>query len=205
MEEKKYTIRIEAVSKRFNRQHLFRDISFTLGTGTSLSLTGPNGSGKSTLMQIIAGIQSPTRGTVAYSCNGSEIPKNEFFRHMGFISPVLNPYDELTGYENIIFSAGKKRSEEEINGLLEKFQLYEHRDKSLRFYSSGMKQRLKYILAVINDPPVLFFDEPGTNLDRSGKDILYSHIESIRPGKILFMATNEKEESSLCMEEYRIG
>jgi len=205
MDKNIYSITGESLAKRFKRQRLFRDISLTLDTGRSLSLTGPNGSGKSTLMQILAGIQQPTKGRVKYRCGGMDIPAGEAYRYMGFTSPVLNPYDELTGYENIRFASRGAAGKEGIASLLEKFQLYEHRDKSLRYYSSGMKQRLKFILAVINDPPILFLDEPGTNLDRKGKDSLYSFIDEIRDKKIIIIATNEKEEVSLCREEQNLA
>lgn len=204
MEQDIYSIAGDSLSKRFRRQSLFKGISLSLKTGASLSITGPNGSGKSTLMQILAGIQSPSKGRVIYGCNDREISPARAGRHMGFASPALNPYDELTGYENILFASQGKTGKEGIEDLLQRFLLWEHRDKSLRYYSSGMKQRLKFILAVVNRPPILFLDEPGTNLDRAGKDVLYSYMDEIRESAIIVIATNEKEEVALCREELSI-
>jgi heme exporter protein A len=202
---RKYTINAHSLSKRFGRQRLFKDINFTVETGSSLAVTGPNGSGKSTLVQILAGLQSPTKGRVEIIHNDKALEKYHLNAHYGFISPLINPYDELTGIENIHFAVKGAPDEEKIKSLLESFKLYEQRNKSVRYYSSGMKQRLKFIISVINDPPLLFLDEPGTNLDREGKEILASYIKSVQDEKLIVMATNEKEEVALCGGEVRIA
>ncbi len=203
--KQKYIIKAESLSKRFGRQRLFKDISFQVGTGEALAVTGPNGSGKSTLVQILGGLQAPTRGKVEFICNDRVLEKYHLNSHYGFISPLINPYDELTGLENIHFGLSGPPREEKINQLLESFRLFPQRNKAVRFYSSGMKQRLKFIISIINDPPVLFLDEPGTNLDREGKEIIYSYIKSAMKEKLIVMATNEKEEVDLCSGEVRIA
>lgn len=203
--KKKYIIKAESLSKRFGRQRLFKDINFQVMTGSSLAVTGPNGSGKSTLVRILAGLQAPTKGKAEFICNDKVLEKYHLNAHYGFISPLINPYDELTGIENIHFAVRGVPGEEKIKSLLEDFKLYEQRNKSVRFYSSGMKQRLKFIISVINDPPVLFLDEPGTNLDREGKKVLYSYLKGIMKEKLIIIATNEKEEVKLCGREVRIA
>jgi len=195
-----YNITAKSLSKKFNRLSLFRGIGFEYKTGDSISITGPNGSGKSTLLQIIAGIKSPSSGKVEYSTDGSIIEKHDLYKYAGFISPLVNPYDELTGYENIQFSLRKKMDNSDINSILERFHLQGHENKIAKYYSSGMKQRLKFICAIINEPSILFLDEPGTNLDRSGKDLIYSYVDSVRDEKLIFIATNEGEERELCRE-----
>ncbi len=205
MTDTNFEIRADSLSKRFNKTLLFKGLSFSIKTGNSLSLTGPNGSGKSTLMQILAYIQKPTRGSVTFFQNEKKLEENDINRYIGFTSPLLNPYEELTGYENIYFVLRNKKDEAKILPLMEEFLLIKHKDKSLKYYSSGMKQRLKFICAVINDPPILFFDEPGTNLDRKGKDLIYSYIESVKKEKIIVIATNEEEEIRLCREDIKIA
>ncbi len=202
---KKYIIKANSLSKRFGRQRLFKEINFRVETGGSLAVTGPNGSGKSTLVQILAGLQAPTKGKVEFRQNDRVLEKYSLNAHYGFISPLINPYDELTGIENIRFSLKGAPDEEKIKSLLEDFKLFEQRNRIVRHYSSGMKQRLKFIISVINDPPVLFLDEPGTNLDREGKETIYSYIKNIRKDKLIVMATNEKEEVRLCGGEVRIA
>lgn len=194
---KNYSIDVNKISKRFGRQLLFRDISFSLGTGDSFFITGPNGSGKSTMLQIIAGIQGSSSGEVVFSKGKKIISTEERFRDIGFTAPAVNPYEMLTAAENIAFaSAGAK--EERISEMLNLFGLYRHREKPVGQYSSGMKQRLRLILAMIDSPGILLLDEPGSNLDSAGKDILFSAVDKIRKDTIIIIATNERDEMKLC-------
>lgn len=194
---KNYSLHVNKISKRFGKQLLFRDISFSLETGDSFFITGPNGSGKSTMLQVIAGIQRNSSGEVIFSRGKNEIQGEERFRHFGFVSPALNPYDMLTAVENIEF-ASEGVKPERIKEMLDLFGLYRHRDKHVGLYSSGMKQRLRLILAMIDTPGILLLDEPASNLDAEGKEIVFSAIEIIRKETIVIIATNEHEEMKLC-------
>ncbi|HPJ33225.1 MAG TPA: ABC transporter ATP-binding protein [Spirochaetota bacterium] len=193
----KYSLNVNKISKRFGRQLLFRDISFSLVTGDSFFITGPNGSGKSTMLQIVAGLQKSTSGDVSFFMDEKKIPEDERFRHFGFASPAMNPYDTLTAVENIMFaSSGIKK--ESIDEMLNLFGLYPHREKHVGIYSSGMKQRLRIILSMINSPGILLLDEPSSNLDSEGKDIVFSAIEKLREKTLVIIATNEHDEMKLC-------
>jgi len=194
---KNYSLHINKISKRFGKQLLFRDISFSAETGDSYFITGPNGSGKSTMLQIIAGLQKSTAGEIVFAKGANAIPAEERFRHFGFTSPAVNPYDMLTAAENIRFaSSGVK--DERIDEMLHLFGLYQHRGKHVGLYSSGMKQRLRLIIAMIDSPGILLLDEPSSNLDSSGKNILVTEIEKIREETVIIIATNEHEEMKLC-------
>jgi len=203
--EKTYTIKAESITKRFAKSIIFRDINLSIKTGESIYIVGPNGSGKTTLLKILAGIIPPSRGSVEYGLNQDKISIKDINNFVGYCSPLMNPYEELTGLENIHFILKKKFYESEIDTLLEKFNLFDHKDQKLKFYSSGIKQRLKLLLAVINDPPLLLFDEPGTNMDTKGKDFIYSFIESVRRDKLILLATNNMEEKNLCMDGINLG
>jgi heme exporter protein A len=201
-----FTIQARGISKKFNDITLFKDLDFSISIGKSLAVTGPNGSGKSTLLEIAALLRMPTKGTVRYSQNESDVPSDKIHSLIGFSSFRINPYGELTGYENIMFVAGGTGKDmSRADELLDRLNLYQDRNKRVRHYSSGMKQRLRFLLAVINEPPVLFFDEPGANLDRLGKDIIYSYIISLKKERIIIIATNEEEEAGLCDERIRLG
>lgn len=192
-----YSINVNKITKRFGRQLLFRDITFSLETGDSFFITGPNGSGKSTMLQIIAGLQKSCSGDIKFFKGKKEINAEERLSHIGFISPAVNPYDMLTATENIQFaSSGVK--DERIEEMLHLFGLSNHRGKHVGLYSSGMKQRLRLILAMIDSPGILLLDEPASNLDQAGKEIVFSAIEKIRKETIIIIATNEHEEMKLC-------
>lgn len=172
-------------------------------SGNSLAVTGANGSGKSTLLEIIAAIKRPTRGSLIYSCNDKKITPSVMKQSLAFSSPRINPYNELTGYENAQFVCrGQNRDMDE---LFQAFNLYKDKDKKTKHYSSGMRQRLRFMLAVLHNPNILLLDEPGANLDRKGKDIIYSYIESLKEEKVIIIATNEEEEAALCNERIRLG
>lgn len=182
-----------------------RDISFSMSSPSSLAITGPNGSGKTTLLEMIAGIQRPTKGTIQLFRGDTEL-RRPWHNETGYVSPRLRLYDELTAEELIEFTcASRSASRDRADEFLAMFNLLEHKRKMLSRYSSGMAQRLKCILAFISDPPVLLLDEPGSNLDREGKDALFHYLESIRSERILIIATNEKEEADFCRERISLG
>jgi len=203
MNEVKYKLEARGLSKKFNKTFLFEDMHVSGETGDSLCVIGPNGSGKSTLLKILAGLQSPTKGGVAYSA-GADIDLSEWMDHIGYTGPLVNPYEDLTARENIRFAL-KHGDETAADSLMQKFDLYAHGDKKVKYFSSGMKQRLKIIIAVLNDPPVLILDEPGTNLDAGGREILYGFLDSVRKEKIIILATNDPGEEKLCSGVVRLG
>jgi len=204
MSNKQIEIKADALGKRFGKTLLFKNINIQLKSGDSFYITGPNGSGKSTLLQILAGIQRPSSGGITYTVN-NVIIANDFYKdYMGFTGPQVNPYDMLTAAENLKFMLPES-DDNKISAFLEKFDLYKHKDKPVKYYSSGMKQRLKLILALIRDPEILMLDEPCSNLDTSGRDIVYQTIGEIKAGKILIIATNESEDINLCGKGIDLG
>jgi len=203
MNNKQYKLVAYGISKKFNRTFLFEGIDAAIETGGSLCVTGPNGSGKSTLLKILAGLKSPTKGEVAYSA-GADIDRSEWLDQIGYTGPLVNPYEDLTAWENIRFAL-KRGDENSTNSLIQKFELSEHANKKVKYYSTGMKQRLRIIIAVLNDPPVLILDEPGTNLDAAGREVLYGYLDSVRNEKIIILATNDPAEEKLCGGVVRLG
>ena len=191
------------ISKRFRKHSLFNDISFTCSTGESFAVTGPNGSGKSTLLKILAILSVPTKGTVTLNIDGEAINEERIRRCIGFCSPELNLYENLTGLENLQFACGFEKKSLAEN--LAAFQLEGHENKLVRFYSSGMKQRLKILCAIINRPPLLFLDEPGSALDEQGKRLVYAAIEELRENTAIILATNEPAEAEICGRRIELG
>ncbi len=194
-----------SLSKSYGRTRVFENVSFSIATGASAAFTGPNGSGKSTLCDIAAGIRRPDRGTISHSLNGAPLQDESLLRVTGLAAPRVNPYDELTGMENVRFAARVRGADPLAAApLFEFFGLARHRDKLLRHYSSGMRQRLKLILSVLHDPALLILDEPGANLDDEGRWKLAEFIERIRARTALIIATNDRDEASLCSSEVRL-
>ena len=197
------------VSKEFNRRSIFREVSFSLGGSDSLVITGRNGSGKSTLVKIICGLLSSTRGTITYSLEGKSVEHDNVRNHIGLVSPYLQLYDEFSGWENLELLSqirsdrvlGKGRIEEVLNDV----GLWERRNDFLRTYSSGMRQRLKYAFALVHKPDILVLDEPTSNLDADGIEMVRRRVTEQKKDSILIVATNDAEESTWCANKIELG
>jgi heme exporter protein A len=196
-------ISAENLSMRFGLRGVFRDISFRLNFPSSLAVTGPNGSGKSTLLKIIAGLLTPTSGKIRMESDSDEIKGEEQKKMIAMVSPEMNFYDELTGAENLEFfmkASGFRMTSEEIEGALNNVGLRGRGDDYLKGYSSGMRMRLKYALAILKKPEIMIVDEPSTNLDIHGKNIIYDLMRMHQQNGILIFATNEDDEISIANE-----
>ncbi|HSV95974.1 MAG TPA: ABC transporter ATP-binding protein [Spirochaetota bacterium] len=206
MENPAITVTAQSISKSFGPAKVFEGISFSLGTGESIAVTGPNGSGKSTLCEIGAGIRRPTGGSIEYSLNGQPLSGDGLLSVIGIASPRINPYEALSGMENVEFAARSRGIDpSSALPLFESFGLNRHHGKALRHYSSGMRQRLKFILAVLHRPSLLILDEPGSNLDSEGRRQLAAYLDSLRARTAIIIATNDAEEARLCTGAVRLA
>lgn len=202
-----YKIKLENVTKLFGRRLIFRNINCEFVSGKVYGLAGRNGTGKSTLAKIIVGLISPTSGKIIHSLNDKIILEENLHEQIGFVSPYLILYDEFTAYENLVIALkirGKKDFEEKIKYWLNEFELYDRRNDLLKGYSSGMKQRMKFIFALVHEPEFLLFDEPTSNLDNFGKDKVYQIIKEQLQNKCIIVASNEDNDLALCDELLKI-
>jgi heme exporter protein A len=198
----------DAVGHHFGRQRLFADVSFALSTPGSVCVAGPNGSGKSTLLRILAGLIEPARGRVTWRAGGRDLPRGERFPRLGFVSPDLHLYGELTVLENVRFFARARHlqgRDERWRELLVKFGLGAEGHKPYAALSSGLKQRAKFACAVLHDPAVLLLDEPTANLDRTGRDLIAGVMRAQSERGLLVIATNEEEEYQFGESLVRLG
>jgi heme exporter protein A len=198
-----YTLAAESVNKTFGRRLIFKDISFKLNSSTIFGISGPNGSGKSTLVKIIANIISPSSGKLIHNFNGTEIKPENLHNHIGLVSPYLVLYDEFTAYENLNYFSeirGIPFNKGRVDDLLNKFLLFNRKEDLVKTYSSGMKQRLKFIFALMHSPQLIILDEPTSNLDDEGKEVVYELVKEEGSNNIVIIASNEKTDLSLCNE-----
>ncbi len=191
------TVRMEAISRSFGGRAALKAVSATASAGRLLVVAGPNGSGKSTLLKIAAGLIRPTTGKVTYDDGTGALPPAAFSPRIGFLSPELMLYEELSPLENLNFFGrlrGLKDAEAASEALLKNVGLIDRADDPLSSFSSGMRQRVKYCFALMGEPDVLLLDEPTANLDEPGRQMVYSLILSLKPTRTIIMATNEREE-----------
>ncbi len=197
----KYSVEANELNKTFGRRLIFNGINFRYDESGVFGISGPNGSGKSTLVKIIAGLISPTKGKIIHKNSDDEIIPEKLHNHIGFVSPYLVLYEEFTAWENLnIFSKIRDISfdKDYAKELLNRFLLYNRKDDLVKTYSSGMKQRMKFIFALIHNPELLIFDEPTSNLDDEGKNSVYEIIEDKSKESIIIIASNDKADLDLC-------
>lgn len=198
-----FSVRAESLSKSFGRRHIFAGLDFKFDKYGIYGISGPNGSGKSTLVKIIAGLISPTKGTVKHILEENEIPPEKLHNHIGFVSPYLVLYEEFSAWENLDLFARIRNvpfNIEKIEYLLKVFLLFERKDDLVKTYSSGMKQRMKFIFAMMHSPRLLIFDEPTSNLDEEGKASVYRIVREQGNDSIVLIASNERTDLELCSE-----
>ncbi|OGU35514.1 MAG: ABC transporter ATP-binding protein [Ignavibacteria bacterium GWB2_35_6b] len=198
-----FSLTLKDVTKIFGRRLIFDKINFSFQSGKVYGLAGPNGSGKSTLSKIISGLLEPTQGKVIHENNGENIIPEKLHNYLGFVSPYLVLYDEFTAEENLFhFSKirGTNYDSEKAKFLLEEFNIYNRRTDLLKAYSSGMKQRMKFIFALLHSPQLILLDEPTSNLDNSGKEKVYEIIKREAEKNLVIIASNEDSDLALCKE-----
>jgi heme exporter protein A len=203
------TLTVSGLSKEFNRRMIFRNVSFTISTGEALALTGKNGSGKSTLIKILSGVLTPFKGNVVFTVNGARIGPDDIKSAIGLVSPYLQLYDEFTGLENLLVlssirSNGSIRAGR-AEALLDRFGLAARQHDLVRGYSSGMKQRLKYAFALLHAPGVLLLDEPTSNLDAEGIDVVRQVVREQQKTGVLILATNDEDEAAWCSRRFQVA
>jgi len=198
-----YSILSQNLSKLFGRRLIFRDINFNWTEKGIFGISGPNGSGKSTLVKIVAGLIAPSSGKMIHKNSNNEIIPEKLHNHIGFVSPYLVLYEEFSAWENLkIFAKirGVNFNEEKVTFYLTQFLLENRKNDLVKTYSSGMKQRLKFIFALIHSPEVLIFDEPTSNLDEEGKKVVYDIVREEGKQRIVIIASNEVKDLELCSE-----
>jgi len=194
-------IHLQDIGKRYRLDWIFRGITQTLRPGERYALLGPNGSGKSTLMKVLSGHLTPSRGAVVFEKNGGKtVPADEAYRHISYAAPYIELIEELTLEEAMRFHAGLKPllPGMTLNRLYDLLALPRARSKEIRFFSSGMKQRVKLALAVCSDTPVLMLDEPATNLDVQGVAWYKNLIQEFAADRLVVIASNDPHDAEFC-------
>ena len=191
------------LGKRYQRDWIFRGLTRIFRPGSATAVLGPNGAGKSTLLNTLSGQLLPTEGTLAYVLAGRPVPVEEVPRYLAYAAPYLDLLEELTLLEQLRFHTRFKplRPGMSINDLVGIMYLEGARQRLVREFSSGMKQRLKLGLALYADAPLLLLDEPTTNLDAAGAAWFQEHVRATRAGRTVLLSSNVPAEYAFCDEE----
>ncbi|OIN58939.1 ABC transporter ATP-binding protein [Arsenicibacter rosenii] len=194
------TVTAEDIGKKYRREWIFRHVNLTLTAGTSYTFVGPNGSGKSTFLQLISGVMPATEGKLAYRLGDKTLLPDDWFRQVNIAAPYLELIEELTLQELLTFHQTFKpfKAGMATGEVMERMFLSHARNKEIKYFSSGMKQRVKLGLAFFSDAPMVILDEPTANLDRQGANWYLDEVQQLGADRLLLIGSNQPEEYAFC-------
>ena len=200
-------ISLSDAGKRFNRDWIFRHLTFNFESTHSYAITGPNGSGKSTLLQLLAGAIDPSEGKVEWNANGIKIEEGKIYQQISICAPYLELVEEMTAIEFLQFHNRFKPFLQHISNedILSIIGLKQAANRQIRYYSSGMKQRIKLAQGIFSETPLVLLDEPCTNLDETGYQLYYSLLNDYCRNRLVIVSSNDKAEYSFCKEIININ
>lgn len=192
----------EKAGKKFISEWIVRNVELTLESGKSYVFVGPNGSGKSTLIQLLMGSIPLSEGSITYLDQSSNqlIDPDKWYQEMVLAAPYLELVEDFTLGEFVKFHNAFKPFREGISiaDFPEFIHLPHAKNKPIRHFSSGMKQRLKLGLAFASQAPVIFLDEPTSNLDSNGTQWYLDSVERYLSDRILIIGSNLEHEYAFC-------
>ena len=204
-------IQLTNAGKRFNKDWIFRHFTYHFQPANSYAITGSNGSGKSTLLQCIAGSMNLSEGEINYFSprsmrDGLNLSSEEIYQHISIAAPYLELIEEMTAGEFLKFHFSFKKFllNTSFPQILTEIGLQNAADKQIRYFSSGMKQRLKLAQAVFSNAPIILLDEPCTNLDKSGYKLYHRLIQKYCSQKLIIVSSNDVNEYDFCKEKISI-
>ena len=204
----KISIEIKNLSKHYNNIEAVKNINFKINKGSIVGLLGPNGCGKTTTIGMMLGLIKPSSGAVFINDQNIESEKNrtKILEKMNFISPYVELPKKLTVEENLkVYGKlyGVNNLQDKISDLMKQLNLFEFKKRKTGELSSGQKNRVSLAKALINEPEILFLDEPTASLDPDVGDYIRTYIESFASKKgttILLASHNMNEVERLCKE-----
>ncbi|MEL6534256.1 MAG: ATP-binding cassette domain-containing protein [Bacteroidota bacterium] len=175
-------------------------MSRELVQGSSYAITGPNGSGKSTLTALLMGLTLPTKGEVRHEKEGKALDPESWYKHLVLAAPYQELIEEFTLDQLLDFHFEFKKPVADMSkaAIIDAMYLKEARHKAVRYFSSGMKQRLKLGLAFFSQSDILFLDEPTSNLDDRAKAWYQEQLDEILGKRLVIIASNVEEEYTKC-------
>ena len=196
-------IEVNELTKSFEEITAVDHISFEVKRGEVFGFLGPNGAGKTTTVRMLTGLFQPSGGEASILNYDIKSDITQIKKRIGVVPEASNLYDELSGIDNLVFTAqlyGVHRKERitRAEELLKTFGLYERKDSLFKTYSRGMKRALTIAAALIHHPDILFLDEPTVGLDVVAARSLRNLIKNLRSqGITIFLTTHYLEEADL--------
>ncbi|MBE8713801.1 ABC transporter ATP-binding protein [Sphingobacterium hungaricum] len=201
------TIHLENIGRRYNKEWIFKHINVDFSCGNSYAILGPNGSGKSTLIKVISGHLSASEGQIQYKLNERILDIEQVYTEVSIAAPYVDLIEEFSLEEMIDFHFKFKSyfSGYDSAKIIQYLDLGKSLNKELKYFSSGMKQRVKLALACFSDTKILLLDEPTSNLDEQGV-LWYKNLidKTIHQNRILIVGSNQLHEYEFCDTQIQI-
>lgn len=197
-------IRVDGLTKRYGELTAVDNVSFTVKRGEIFAFLGPNGAGKTTTVEMLECLRKPTSGK-AYVL-GYDVSKDResIKRKTGVLPQDFYTYERLTVKETIQYFAGMFNSHPDIDGLIKSVDLEDKKNALFKHLSGGLRQRLGIAVALVNDPELIFLDEPSAGLDPKARHGVWHLIDGFhKQGKTVFLTTHYMEEAEVLAD--RVG
>jgi ABC-2 type transport system ATP-binding protein len=192
----KYYIEVDNLYKYYGDVHAVDGISLRIKKGEVFAFLGPNGAGKTTTVEIIETIRQPTKGNIRLM--GMDVAKNinDVKKVIGVLPQEFSSFDKLNVRETIQFFGDLYKNQVDAGKLLKLMDLEEHAKRLYQHLSGGLKQRVGIAVSLVNDPEVIFLDEPTTGLDPAARHEVWGVIKDLKEkGKTIFLTTHYMEEA----------
>lgn len=194
-------ISIRHLSKKFSKDFVLKDVNAELAKGEILGFLGPSGAGKTTTIKILTGQLRPTSGDAKVLGIPCDRIDETIYEQIGIVTDVSGVYERMSVYDNLKYFARLLNVPlKEIDPLLKRIRLYEHRKKPASKLSKGQTQRLILARAILHKPKILFLDEPTSGLDPSTALEVHKMLTELKDeGMSIFLTTHNMEEATkLC-------
>jgi ABC-type multidrug transport system ATPase subunit len=198
------------LGKKFRNEWIFRNLNYEFQSGEAYTFIGANGSGKSTLLQVLSGFMPHSEGLINYEDTQKSLTIDDYYKHLVIAAPYLELIEDFTLIEIIEFHIKFKPFKNNLsnNDFIDFIELPKAKNKEVKFFSSGMKQRVKLGLAFWSDCEILMLDEPTSNLDSVATDWYLRNVQTYSQNRLLILCSNQPSEYEFCrnilnIQEYK--
>jgi ABC-type multidrug transport system ATPase subunit len=198
------------LGKKFRNEWIFRNLNYEFQSGEAYTFIGANGSGKSTLLQVLSGFMPHSEGLINYEATQKLLNVDDYYKHLVVAAPYLELIEDFTLAEIIEFHIKFKPFKNNLsnNDFIDFIELPKAKNKEVKFFSSGMKQRVKLGLAFWSDCEILMLDEPTSNLDSKATDWYLQNVQIYSQNRLLILCSNQPSEYEFCrnilnIQEYK--
>ncbi len=200
-------IEIESLFKNYpkSQKSAVSDVNLSVFSGEKFGIFGPNGAGKTTLISIMCGILKPTGGNVSYYLNNGSVDVKLALKDIGYVPQDFAFYPELTADQNLtyfgtMYGVNSQNLTKKIDLILDKLGLSHVKHKKVMTFSGGMKRRINLAIGILNDPKILFLDEPTVGVDVQSKHAIFQLLEELnqKGTTILYTSHHLKEAEDFC-------